>query len=269
LTRLQQEGDEALECSKCFQPIVKVTASQTATGYLHKGAGFDLDLAVRMGCFNDPKPAPVQTEDETTLPATDVCKHCLVRKALWPNSKCWHGEHEVPDGKLVPFSKADACWCQPFDGPIHPECPMHGNKDAELPPYDCTEDERVEWKSHWGRKLACRERQLRATIAERDALKADLDFFSRETMNFQINAGHRARQLADDLRTYDTVRADKSEAEVSTLKSQLDAVGQETPQDAWRRGYIAGHNVGTCLIVPEIISSAPPYTPPLKAGIHE
>lgn len=26
----------------------------------------------------------------------------------------------------VPYSEADVCWCQPFDGPTHPECPMHG-----------------------------------------------------------------------------------------------------------------------------------------------
>ena len=26
----------------------------------------------------------------------------------------------------VPFSTADACWCQPFDGPIHENCPVHG-----------------------------------------------------------------------------------------------------------------------------------------------
>ena len=28
---------------------------------------------------------------------------------------------------FVPFSPADACWCQPFDGPQHPNCPMHGS----------------------------------------------------------------------------------------------------------------------------------------------
>ncbi len=26
--------------------------------------------------------------------------------------------------KYVPFSEADACYCQPFDGPSHPQCPM-------------------------------------------------------------------------------------------------------------------------------------------------
>lgn len=24
-----------------------------------------------------------------------------------------------------PFTTADVCWCEPFEGPIHPECPMH------------------------------------------------------------------------------------------------------------------------------------------------
>jgi len=28
----------------------------------------------------------------------------------------------------VSFTTADACWCQPFDGPTHPQCPMHGGK---------------------------------------------------------------------------------------------------------------------------------------------
>lgn len=26
----------------------------------------------------------------------------------------------------VPYSEYDVCWCQPFDGPKHPQCPMHG-----------------------------------------------------------------------------------------------------------------------------------------------
>lgn len=26
----------------------------------------------------------------------------------------------------IPFSSADVCWCQPFNGPQHPNCPMHG-----------------------------------------------------------------------------------------------------------------------------------------------
>lgn len=37
---------------------------------------------------------------------------------------------ETPSGYLgthVPFSPSDACWCQPFDGPKHPHCPMHGD----------------------------------------------------------------------------------------------------------------------------------------------
>lgn len=28
--------------------------------------------------------------------------------------------------KMIPFTAADVCWCQPFDGPEHPDCPMHG-----------------------------------------------------------------------------------------------------------------------------------------------
>lgn len=27
---------------------------------------------------------------------------------------------------FVPFTSADKCWCQPFDGPKHLKCPMHG-----------------------------------------------------------------------------------------------------------------------------------------------
>lgn len=34
----------------------------------------------------------------------------------------------------VPFSRADVCWCQPFDGPVHPHCPMHG--ESEQPEED-------------------------------------------------------------------------------------------------------------------------------------
>jgi hypothetical protein len=29
---------------------------------------------------------------------------------------------------MVPHSTSDVCWCQPFDGPKHPKCPMHGDK---------------------------------------------------------------------------------------------------------------------------------------------
>lgn len=36
----------------------------------------------------------------------------------------------------VPYSEFDACWCQPFDGPVHPHCPMHG-KDKEHPNDKC------------------------------------------------------------------------------------------------------------------------------------
>jgi len=39
----------------------------------------------------------------------------------------------------VPFSTADVCWCQPFEGPTHPECPMHG---APQPATQSTENER-------------------------------------------------------------------------------------------------------------------------------
>jgi hypothetical protein len=28
--------------------------------------------------------------------------------------------------RMVPHSTSDVCWCQPFDGPKHPNCPMHG-----------------------------------------------------------------------------------------------------------------------------------------------
>jgi hypothetical protein len=31
----------------------------------------------------------------------------------------------------VPYSTADVCWCQPFDGPKHPQCPMHGTEAPE------------------------------------------------------------------------------------------------------------------------------------------
>ena len=29
---------------------------------------------------------------------------------------------------FVPYSESDVCWCQPFDGPTHPRCPMHGEQ---------------------------------------------------------------------------------------------------------------------------------------------
>lgn len=34
---------------------------------------------------------------------------------------------------FVPFTEADVCWCQPFDGPAHPQCPMHGELSAITP----------------------------------------------------------------------------------------------------------------------------------------
>ena len=30
----------------------------------------------------------------------------------------------------VPYTTSDLCWCQPFDGPVHPQCPMHGEQVA-------------------------------------------------------------------------------------------------------------------------------------------
>lgn len=29
---------------------------------------------------------------------------------------------------FIPFTSADVCWCQPFDGPTHSLCPMHGTE---------------------------------------------------------------------------------------------------------------------------------------------
>jgi hypothetical protein len=34
--------------------------------------------------------------------------------------------------RMVPHSTSDVCWCQPFDGPKHPNCPMHGKPKAIL-----------------------------------------------------------------------------------------------------------------------------------------
>lgn len=30
----------------------------------------------------------------------------------------------------VPFTECDACWCQPYDVPANPDCPMHGATHA-------------------------------------------------------------------------------------------------------------------------------------------
>jgi len=38
---------------------------------------------------------------------------------------------EEQEAAGVPFSPSDACWCQPFDGPMHPQCPMHRETRAE------------------------------------------------------------------------------------------------------------------------------------------
>lgn len=47
----------------------------------------------------------------------------------------------IYDGmKEIPFSPSDVCWCQPFDGPMHPQCPMHGI--IEGTPLSETEQER-------------------------------------------------------------------------------------------------------------------------------
>ena len=35
------------------------------------------------------------------------------------------------DATHVPYSPPDLCWCQPFDGPVHPYCPMHGKAEAD------------------------------------------------------------------------------------------------------------------------------------------
>lgn len=72
----QQEGDEAMKCSKCGHPVVKIKTSVTKTGYLHDPSGYDIAMSVRLGCFDAPKPATVQPEDETTLPAPDAKCAC-------------------------------------------------------------------------------------------------------------------------------------------------------------------------------------------------
>jgi hypothetical protein len=74
-----------------------------------------------------------------------------------------------------------------------------------------------------------------------------------------------------------TRRAEEAEAELSTLKAQLDAVGQESPQEAFERGWLAGTSAAAEDIETEsdadielIMSSVrgnilslqvPPYTP--------
>jgi hypothetical protein len=48
---------------------------------------------------------------------------------------CNHFEEKRIEGatvRIVPYSESDACWCQPFDGPKHPNCPMHGKPKNEL-----------------------------------------------------------------------------------------------------------------------------------------
>ena len=61
------------------------------------------------------------------------CRHRLRRQALDSLAAAEMAEgiydrapaQEATPETPVPYSKADACWCQPFDGPRHPECPMH------------------------------------------------------------------------------------------------------------------------------------------------
>lgn len=40
----------------------------------------------------------------------------------------------------VPYTKADVCWCDPFDAPKNPECPMHKENDMKDTPVNdrCT-----------------------------------------------------------------------------------------------------------------------------------
>ena len=59
-----------------------------------------------------------------------------VKRASWERGYCHAPFAKVvdDDGKHTdfPFSVSDVCWCQPFDGPIHPNCPMHGEETSEL-----------------------------------------------------------------------------------------------------------------------------------------
>lgn len=40
-------------------------------------------------------------------------------------------DHIGGEMAYISFTEADVCWCQPFDGPQHPQCPMHGEKIDE------------------------------------------------------------------------------------------------------------------------------------------
>jgi hypothetical protein len=114
--------------------------------------------------------------------------------------------------------------------------PLAEPKLEELPELDVTDEDREEAKRRSiggklvGAAFVCRERQLLllqkenvALRGERDKLKDELDFMYRETMNFQINAGHRARQLANELAGYDTVRAEAAEAQLASEVANLEA----------------------------------------------
>ena len=120
-----------------------------------------------------------------------------------------------------------------------------------------------------------------AIEAERDALKVERDNWAGiaggnageiEVLRTQLAAMTEDRNLWQDAHNDDCPN-----------KAALDAVGQETPQEAWERGYDAGTMAAHNWIEDEdegtpqqevvegirkaiICMEAPPYTPPLKAG---
>lgn len=139
--------------------------------------------------------------------------------------------------------------------------------ETTLPAMDVTEEDRKEahrvniapLKSGeedrlWTAMEIALQRKLRTVIAERDALKAERDKLLTESIEDFNNA----------------------EDQLSTLKSQLDAVvGQETAESAWDRAQLVmaeelAKKMGLKLPPDEVRemqdSNRIPYTPPLKAG---
>lgn len=65
----------------------------------------------------------------------------------------------------VPFTECDACWCQPFNVPPHPRCPMHGSLA------DCPHSETVAWRRaiEWLRQGERMAREQISRAKEHDA----------------------------------------------------------------------------------------------------
>jgi hypothetical protein len=200
-------------------------------------------------------PAPVQPEDETTLPA------------LWPNNK------DIGDGFKWEKKATKEDVAQLYADHKQRETQLKTVLSREL-----ATTAKLRARIEDLEAAHTKEVMLHAvTKFERDALKAQLT--SAQTLYNMCSA--KRLEYKTELSTLkaqlDTLKAElngigveqyyamkvRAEAAEAKLRPQLDAVvGQETGRKAWKRAfdYVEEHGWNHDL------DKRPPYTPPLKAG---